>query len=408
VIIIASCCNVLLMLARYKPVVYLTGATIARTADDMSGPALLLLGLAVLGSTQAASVLYAALTISAAMGGPLLGVLLDRATHPGRLLAWALIGYSGGLAFIAGALGHAPFVTVVAVAVAAGFFAPALSGGWTSRLEDVMPAHQLIRGHSLDAATYNAASLVGPALAGVVTAGAGPWWAMAAAAGLLVLAAPAAWTLPRPAQGHSDSRPSVMADLIAGLTAITHTPPLLRVTLASATAYLGTGMLVVACPLLGSQYLGGAGRGGLLLSVLAVASLIATTVTARWPLPLRPDLIFLSATAIAGCGLLGLALVSNATLVIAAVAVVGIADGPQLAAVFAIRHLESPPRLRGQVFTTGASLKITAGALGAVLAGALAEQSTTLLIAVAAATQMTALICFTPVPSISRHANELE
>jgi hypothetical protein len=91
--------------------------------------------------------------------------------------------------------------------------------------------------------------------------------------------------------------------------------------------------------------------------------------------------------------------------VIAAVAVAGVADGPQLAAIFAVRHRETPPRLRGQVFTTAASLKITAGAAGAAVAGSLAghaaartaqpgAHSTVLLLIAAAGTQAVALAAF--------------
>lgn len=41
----------------------------------------------------------------------------------------------------------------------------------------------------------------------------------------------------------------------------------------------------------------------------------------------------------------------------------------------AIRHREAPQRMRGQIFTTGASLKITGFALGAAVAGPLAVRS---------------------------------
>lgn len=63
---------------------YLTAATAARAGDEMSGPALLLAGLAVTGSTTDSSTLLAGITVSAAVGGPVLGALLDRAGRPGH------------------------------------------------------------------------------------------------------------------------------------------------------------------------------------------------------------------------------------------------------------------------------------------------------------------------------------
>ncbi|MFD2350895.1 hypothetical protein ACFSTC_18520 [Nonomuraea ferruginea] len=50
-------------------------------------------------------------------------------------------------------------------------------------------------------------------------------------------------------------------------------------------------------------------------------------------------------------------------------------EGPQLTALFAVRHREAPERVRGQVFTTGASLKITSFAAGSALAGPLVALS---------------------------------
>jgi MFS family permease len=383
------------MTSRYRLGSYLAGATAARTADEMSAPALLLLGLAVTGSARSAALLYAGLTISAAAGGPVLGALLDRSDRPGWLLGWALTGYAAGLAGIAVSLGRLPLGAVAGVAVLTGSLAPALTGGWTSRLPDVLASDRLPRGYALDAATYSAAALAGPALAGLVAAAAGPGWAMAAVTVLLLLAAPAAWRLPaRPARATLRARPALRADLRAGLTTIISARPLLRITLSSVVAYLGVTMLVVACPLLGQRYLGGAARGALLLSVLAAASLAATAALARWPPRLPPDIIFAAATALAGCAYLALALAPGAAWVIAAVALAGVADGPQLAAIFAIRHRETPRRLRGQVFTTAASLKITAGAIGAVVAGRLAGHSIALVLTVAAGTQGAALLAF--------------
>jgi hypothetical protein len=43
--------------------------------------------------------------------------------------------------------------------------------------------------------------------------------------------------------------------------------------------------------------------------------------------------------------------------------------GPALPATFAVRQREAPVGLRGQLFTTGASLKVGAFALGAALSG---------------------------------------
>ncbi|RMI43092.1 MFS transporter [Actinomadura harenae] len=370
------------MISRYGgAAAYFAGALGARTADEMSAPALLLLGMAVLGSERPASLLFAALTVASAIGGPLLGALMDRAARPGLFLALALGGYAAGLALVTAVLGH--LGTALAVAVLTGLLAPALSGAWTARLVDVLPERHLGRGHSLDAATYNVAALAGPAAAGLI-AGVDPYWAMAATIVLLLLAVPAALALP-PQKPRASA--AFTADLKAGFAAIVRAPGLRRVTAASMVAFVGTGMLIVSCPPLGERHLGGAGHGGLLLSLLAAGAMVTTAVTARWPPQRRPETVFAGAAVCVALGLAVLAVAPNAAVLVVAAVLTGAGEGPQLAAVFDIRHREAPDRVRGQVFTTGASLKITAGAVGATLAGAL---PLTLALVLAAATQLLA------------------
>ncbi|MGH3149524.1 MAG: MFS transporter, partial [Streptosporangiaceae bacterium] len=184
------------MKSRYRivrPVVpwrYLGGAAAARAGDEMSGPALLLFGLAATARPAAGSELLASVTIAAAAGGPLFGALLDRSRRPARMLAATLAAYVLGLAAIQAALGHVPMPLVVLVALACGLFNPAVAGGWSSQLPRLVPAPDLSRGSALDAMTYSVASLAGPALAALIAAGVGARWAVLAAAALVALAVP--------------------------------------------------------------------------------------------------------------------------------------------------------------------------------------------------------------------------
>ncbi len=59
--------------------------------------------------------------------------------------------------------------------------------------------------------------------------------------------------------------------------------PLLRATVTSVVSYTGIGMFLVCCPVLGAQRLGSPARGALLISAMAVASLVANAILARWP-----------------------------------------------------------------------------------------------------------------------------
>ena len=61
---------------------YLTTATLSRCATEAAGPALLVATIATLGSATTGSYLVASLTASAAIGGPVVGALIDRARSP--------------------------------------------------------------------------------------------------------------------------------------------------------------------------------------------------------------------------------------------------------------------------------------------------------------------------------------
>jgi MFS family permease len=385
------------MRSRYGLAAYLSGATAARMGDEMSGPALLLLALAVTGSPAEASLVLAGLTISTAVGGPVLGAVLDRVAHPGRILGLALVYYGATVGVVALLLGRAPLFVAVAVGMAAGFAGPALTAGWTAQLAKVMPGGTLTRAYALDAATYNTAGLVGPGLAGIVATWWGAGWSVVLAIVLIVLAMPVAVgfrsaPVPLSPVMVPPPREPLRQALLAGLRIIGTRRPLLTVTVRSVVSFFGFGALIVAVPLLGQQLTGHASLGAVLLSVMATAALVATAATARFPLRLSPDRLAQVATGLIAAALLVLVLTRWPALVVAAFVLVGLADGPLFAAVLAIRHREAPRHLHAQVFTTAASLKTGAFAIGAALGGWLAGHSVGAALAFAAGCQLLAVV----------------
>jgi len=362
----------------------------------MSGPALLLLGFAVTRSAGAGSVLLAGLTIAAAAGGPVFGAVLDRSRRPERILAGGLAAYALGLGAIQVSVGKLPLPLVACLAALTGLSGPAVAGGWTSQLPRVVSRDALARGSALDALTFDAASLAGPALAALTAAWAGARPAVAVSAVLVALAVPAACCLASaPASRASASRAAeqpLRRQLVAGLAAIIARRTLRRATVTSIVSCMGIGMLLVCCPMLGQQRLGAASRGALLISAAAVVSLIANSVLARRP-PRRPDTLVLASTLVLGLSIAAAA-VAPGWLTMLAVGLSGAGQGPQLTGLLAVRHRESPAAIRGQVFTTAASLKIGGLAAGTVLAGLLATRSVTMCLLAAAGIQLAAAAAF--------------
>jgi MFS family permease len=417
-------------LDRYSFRHYLAGATAARAGDEMSGPALLLLGLSATGSPALGSALLAGLTVSSGVGGPVLGAILDRSRSPGRLLAVALTVYASGVAAVAAIVGAVPAFVAVAVAVVAGCAGPALTGGWTAQLPRIVAPDFVARGFSLDAATYGAASLAGPALAGAIAAGLGARWAVAAAVALLVAAVPVALRMPRGADAGGeagaqrdaaapgeaepsgdagalrdaaapgDPEPScevaaphrpLRAELALGARAIVERRALLAATVATMLSAGGFAGFVVASPLIGQRLVGSAAAGTALLSVLAFGSLLGSVALARRPWRGSHESLLVASTALLGACFALVAAAHAFALVVAAAFVAGIAEGPQIASVFQIRHREAPEALRTQLFTTAASVKMSAFALGSAAAGALASHSVTACLLAAAGAQALAL-----------------
>lgn len=350
------------------------------------------MGIAV-NSVTLGSTLLAGLTFAAALGGPVLGAWLDRSRHPGKVLAAAIIVYASGIAVIAATLGRVPVWTSVALALSAGLCMPAISGGWSSRLKSFITDEHMTRASAIDATTFNVAGLAGPALAGLIAAWMNAGWAVTVLVFLLIAAVPMAWKLPK----HTNGSPlsiSFAQTIRAGFRVIFTKRPLLRITLVSVISYLGIGMLWVIAPLVGHRLFGNAGYGGVLMSVLSVSALMATIAYAKWPTRHSPDRIAFATTILLGLAMLVLVFANNAVLAIIAMLVAGLADGPQLAAIFAVRHREAPEHARSQVFTTGASLKITAAAIGTALAGSIGSYSLEWTIAIACIVQFGAALLF--------------
>lgn len=380
---------------RYSLVHYLFGALPARLGDEMSGQAILLIGLALTGSAALGSTVLAALTLSAALGGPLLGAILDRSPHPGRVLTSALGLYAVGVSCITLSIGYTPVWISITVALAAGFLMPAISGGWSSRLKSFVADEQMTRASAIDATTFNIAGLAGPAVAGLIATIFGAHWTVIALVVLLVAALPMAWSLPRKEIQKPSAHTTTFAqDVMAGFKIIVHNKKLFRITLMSIISYMSIGMLWVIYPLVGQELFDNPGFGGVLASTVSVGALAATAAYAKWPTRYSPDAIALFTTLILAVAMLILTFAGNAALALIAMLIVGLADGPQLAAIFAVRHREAPERSRGQVFTTGASLKITAAAVGAGLAGQLSVVSLELTILAACFIQFIAAITF--------------
>lgn len=323
--------------------------------------------MAARGSASTASYVVAAMTAAAAIGGPLTGLVIDRAIHPRRVFAVALALLAAGLVGIAAVLDAAPLVMILVFAAVAGLAHPALSGGWSAQLPVLLPPSRMARGYSADAATYSiAAVLAPPAVAAVVVvAAAAPLWLTALLA-LIAIAALPLVPLPRRSPEHRTSH--LREDIREGMHALFSRPSLRRTTIITVLGFAAQATFFVLAPVLAENRFDGLGYAGVIIGAFAVGGAISALWFTHRPV-LRPDRAVIATTLLSGAALLGLGLAPTPVGVLIGAFVMGAAEPPGVSSMFRVRIRESPTHVHGQVFTTSATLRITGFAIVTALSG---------------------------------------
>jgi predicted MFS family arabinose efflux permease len=240
-------------------------------------------------------------------------------------------------------------------------------------IPSLVPARLLPRANALEASSFNTAAIAGPALAGAVAGGPGPAAAVALEAGLAGVALLAIARLPRIAVVASRAGASLAATIRQGLRHLAGTPVLRGVTVATTVALFGLGLLTLALPFLAERLGAGQAGAGYLWAALEAGGMAGALASARllagWP----PQRVVLAGLALLGLLMATWPLAPSFPVALLLVALAGFLEGPAFAATFTTRQRWSPEDLRGQIFTTAASLKMGAFAVGAAVAGPAVE-----------------------------------
>lgn len=326
------------------------------------------------GSAADGSLLVAGVTAMAGLVGPLVGATADRLQQPRRGYLLALLLLAGTAAALAIGIGSWPPAILVVIAGTAGLAHPMLTGAWSAQVRRIAPEVPAGRAYAVDAATYNLADILGPALVGIAyvydasTPGAA---SLEVVVILYLLAAIALLFVPVP---HRSS--TIPADplhhALRGLVVFWHSVPLRRTTIISTFAFVGIAGVVISAPVMGEDLAADAGIGALLLAVVAVGALIGSLAFARWPVRrFGPgSLVVITTTGLGVCMAL-LALVPSMVVAVPIALLLGFLEAPQLTSVMQVRDREAPAHLRSLVFVAAASLKTGAFAVGSLLAAAL-------------------------------------
>ena len=349
---------------------FVGAATLSRISDEMFSVGVVLLVLDRTDSPALAGATVAAITLPSVVTAPLLGAWLDVTGRRRSLMLFDQALIAAVLVALALMIGNAPDWSVIGVTLLAGLTFPLSFGGFTSFIPALVPEDLLTPANALETTSFDLALIVGPALAGTLSAIFGPVVpllaeaALALAALLLIIRVPG---LDRPGAGSGRPLGSVVLD---GLRQIAVVPELRGVTLSGALGLGGLGLLTVAFPLFAVEHLGAErSDAGYMWAAFAVGSSIGALSLVRIQRRFPPWLIVVTAQAIFGSLMLLWPLAGSLALLLPLIAVAATADGPALAATFAVRQQVVPAELHGQVFTTAAGLKVGSFSVGAALSG---------------------------------------
>ncbi|MFF5445723.1 MFS transporter [Streptomyces sp. NPDC012888] len=372
---------------------YLAAALAGRFASEGVGIALVLLALERTGDAAYGAFVLTAWLAPHVLAAPAAGALAGRVRRPRLLHVGSLAGFAAAVAALGVLTGRAPTPVVLAVAVAGGCCGPMVTGGMSSLLAGLVPAGpRLDRAYAWDASTYNAAAVTAPGIVSLVaaTGSAAPGMVLLAGAGALgaVLAATLPYAAPRTGPGRSGG-----AGLGAGLAALWRVPELRAITGATTVAFAGIGALTTVAVLFATR-LGSPGAGGLLMTAFALGALCGSLGLARLSRTraFDPGRLARWSLAATGLALAGAAAAPALPVAAAAFALAGLCDGPLLTATLRIRAGYAPERVRAQVFTLGAGLKLTAASAGAALVGVAAQAPPRLLLLAVAVLQLLAAV----------------
>jgi MFS family permease len=350
------------------------GATGGRFATEMYSVAVVLFVLSKTGSAQAAGLTVAAATFPTIVTGPVVGAWLDRTPHRRTaflispiVLVAAMVGF-----LLAGDATDTPHWVFVLLGFLAGLPSPVRTGGFSGLIPTVVPERVLPRAYGYEAASYNIAGIAGPAAAGAVAGAAGVSWAIVATMAVALFAGVVIAQVPIP-PGQRDAGQPLLTALREGLGLLWTSPPLRGMTVATTVSQGAFGLVVVAYPLLAHDLHHKRAVGGLLISVFAIGALVGSVTYSRFAARLPTEHVAYVTMVLFG-GLLAVVGASpDLAVAIGASFVAGFFDGPLLAATLDVRQRVAPAHLRTQVFTTAASLKIGAFAVGSALAGPAAD-----------------------------------
>jgi predicted MFS family arabinose efflux permease len=269
--------------------------------------------------------------------------------------------------------GHAANWLLVLVALLYGATSPLSSGAFSAVLPEVAGPDLLDAANAFEGASINVAFILGPALAGLIAAGAGAPAAIevqiAAGLALAVLIAFDETFELRPK--HTEMHPAGMLHAVAqGLRATWQIKPLRWNITIDVFYVLAWSTLNVGFPAYALALGAGAHVAGYMWASVAGGSMLGGFALTGRPAAAQPRFLIGGYFLVMAASAALWPLAGGVAVALAMIFLTGVLDGPGLVGLISIRQRLAPPHLRAQIFSTANSLHsavIAAGAAGAGL-----------------------------------------
>jgi predicted MFS family arabinose efflux permease len=319
---------------------------------------------------------------------PFAGALLDRRGRARLVvLDYAIAALALGLIAGLSALRLLPAPALLAIVGLASLTNPLSSAGARTLFPLIAPHAMWERANALDSSGHVFATLVASPLAGALVGLAGGEWALAAAACVFASAAAVMLRLPDPVSAGS-SEGSIVRNAWRGLVYVLHNPTLRGLALTLGTFNLGSGVLLIALPVLVLDRLHqGPVTVGLLWGGMGAAGLVSALVAGRIANRGRERQLVLAAVVASAAAMAVLPFAGSLPIVVLVVFLLGIVSGPFDIAMFTLRQRRTDAAWFGRAFAVSMSLNYVGIPIGSALAGPLIASSlnAALWVAVAAA-----------------------
>ena len=343
---------------------------VGRLSGQMVAIALILFVLARYHSPQLAGVTAFVAITPGLLLSPIAGALLDRYGRARLVMLDNLVAAATGL-LVAGlswrqALPAPLLLTIVFIS---SLTFPLSNGGARSLFTILAPRHLWERANALDSSGHMIATLLGAPLAGVPVGFAGPEWALATT-GVGYVAAAALMARVHDPTPRESGRPSIFVDAWHGLRYVARNASLRGLAFTLSTYNLSWGVLNIAVPVLvlGRLHQGPA-TVGLLWGAMGAGGLVSALFFGRINSRGRERHLMVGAIVASAAAMAVLPLAESLPVVVAAIVMVGVANGPFDIALFTLRQRRTDPAWFGRAFAISMSVNWIGTPIGSALAG---------------------------------------